>query len=728
MKFATTLILFLMLFSCSKNDKKQDYSYIEYPTIISKPKKKNYFGIEIIDPYRNLEDLKDSTNLKWLQSQSNLANTVLNKIKGKDSLFSLMKNLNTRQSYNIKKTRLTKNEHYFYLKKNPKEDYYRLYYKDNFTAKEEFLFDPRTYNTKSGNKYTINYIKPSWNSKYIAIAMSYDGKELSDMVILDMTTRKLLPEVITNCWPSSFWGINWLPDNTGFTYLHFPETDPKDEQFLKNTKTVLYTLNSNPKDLVPIFTEDDGKTSEGHPITIIKSLTSKYIIGYFAGVDNYWDAYYTEIASLKEVNPKWKPLYNKEDKIYRTGGVIKNEQFIYKTAKTNSNYTLASVDLKTLNYNNPTILIDAPEDETIENFYKTDTSLFYNTLKNGVEAKLYQNNLEIKLPKTSGQLYMETIEDSNNFWIYISGWSNSEERYKYNVESQTFINQSLSDSGKFPEFDNLVVKEVLVASHDGELVPLSIIYDTNTKMDGTTPVLLDGYGAYGDNNSPYFSPMLLSFVTEGGILATAHVRGGGEKGEAWRLGGFKTTKPNTWKDVIACAEYLTEKKYTSNKHIALLGGSAGAIMAGNAMIERPDLFAASIMQVGQLNPLRYIESDKGGTNYKEFGNVKDSVECMALIAMDPYLKIKKDVSYPAVLLTAGMNDTRIPAWLPGKFAAHIQSGKISNPILFDVQFDSGHSGGSDFDEVYDEWANVFSFAFWQAGHPEYQLKEVSNEQ
>ena len=223
-----------------------------------------------------------------------------------------------------------------------------------------------------------------------------------------------------------------------------------------------------------------------------------------------------------------------------------------------------------------------------------------------------------------------------------------------------------------------------------------------------------------------FAPLVLDWVAKGGIFCTAHVRGGGEKGEAWRLGGFKVTKPNSWKDVIACSEYMIKNNYTSKDKLAIYGTSAGAIVVGRAMTERPDLFAVVISEVGVLNPTRMeTQPDGGGSNIKEFGTMKDSIEAMALIEMDPYLHIQDNVDYPAVYLTVGMNDPRVAPWESGKFAARLQNAtKLKKPVLLYADFEAGHDGNQTSDrKIYEEWGNVFSFVFWQTGHPDYQLKE-----
>ena len=198
---------------------------------------------------------------------------------------------------------------------------------------------------------------------------------------------------------------------------------------------------------------------------------------------------------------------------------------------------------------------------------------------------------------------------------------------------------------------------------------------------------------------------------------------GGEKGEAWRLGGFKATKPNTWKDFISCAEWLIRNKYTSSSKLVATGGSAGGITVGRAITEKPELFAVAMNRVGVTNTLRYEFSQGGAGNSAEFGTIKDSLESRYLYEMDALYHVNNNVKYPAVLSTVGMTDGRVPAWQGGKFTAAIQNATISDkPVLLQVYFQGGHFGESG-ETKNKNAANEMAFALWQAGHPGFQLKK-----
>ena len=721
----------LIIISC--NTTKDKIQLSSSPTITPAPVTQEYWGTSVTDEYRNLENLEDSTVQKWFKLQSDYSTKLLERLPGRDSLFTKIRLYDKEKEYYISYLGETLNDQYFYLKRYSEEKYRKLYYRATETSEEELIYDPKDFKPESGREYSINYMRQSWDGRYVVISMSYEGREVSEMIIIDMQTRKPLPQIIDHCWPQSFFGVRWLPDSSGFVYLHFPVIDKNDESYKKNTASVLYKIGQDPKKLNVILSAKNNPelklNPNFYPKVDININSNKYALAYIEDVGNYYDAYYAkleEITAGKKV--QWKPLFRQEDKVYRSFAIIKGDEYIFISAKEAPNFQMAKVNLKAPDFNNPNILVPERTDEIIEDYVVTSDGLYYTTTKNGVEAKFYymDNNgkeRQIELPKKSG--YSTISYKGVNYpdvGVSVKGWTTAYRRYKYDLKTDTFTKYPLTSPViSYPEFDNLVVKEVMITSHDGVKVPLSIIHRQGIKKSGNHPTMLFGYGAYGDAANPFFSPWFLTWVREGGIFCVAHVRGGGEKGDAWHKGGLKTTKPNTWKDLIACTEYMINEGYTSNKHTVIESISAGGIMIGRAITERPDLFAVAIARVPVMNPLR-MEVAGMGSNYKEFGSVKDSLETMSLIEMDPYLHIKEGVKYPATLITVGMNDPRLPPWMAGKFAAKLQAYNASDkPILFIPIYDSGHRSNS-VEEGDREWANICAFAFWQIGHPDYQLK------
>ena len=236
---------------------------------------------------------------------------------------------------------------------------------------------------------------------------------------------------------------------------------------------------------------------------------------------------------------------------------------------------------------------------------------------------------------------------------------------------------------------------------------------------------MSGYGAYGYPGTPSYIPRLRAAFERGVIFAHAHVRGGGDYGEVWHLAGYKLTKPNTWRDFIACAEYLIARHYTSPSKLFGISESAGGILIGRAIDERPDLFAAAIAVVPITDTLRFETTANGEGNVPEFGSVKTQEGFEDLYTMSPYAHVRDGVKYPAVMVTTAINDKRVEPWIPAKFAARLQAATASGrPVLLRVDYDAGHAGiEATRSQQAETYADTLSFALWQTGDPAFQPKK-----
>jgi prolyl oligopeptidase len=306
--------------------------------------------------------------------------------------------------------------------------------------------------------------------------------------------------------------------------------------------------------------------------------------------------------------------------------------------------------------------------------------------------------------------------------LQMTSWTKPPLWYTYDPKTGKTVDTKLAPPSPV-DFSGVDSAEVKAKSADGTMVPLSIVYKKDIVLDNSHPTWLEGYGAYGITLDPAFSPTRLAWLERGGVFAVAHVRGGGEYGEDWHRGGMLATKQHTIDDFIACAQYLIEKKYTSPAHLAGEGTSAGGITIGGAITQRPDLFGAALIRVGDSDALRSELMESGPANIPEFGTVKTEEGFKALSAMDAYQHVKDATAYPAVLLTTGANDPRVASWQAGKMTARLQAATSSGkPILLRVDYDAGHGMGSTKTQRDEELADEETFLFWQLGAPEFQPK------
>lgn len=696
----------------------------------SKPVTENYFGTKIIDEYRNLEDLQNAGTINWMQSQTNYTNSILNQIPKKNYYVEKRLEFDRRQGYSISDFEITDNDKYFYLKKNGGEKIARLYYTEGFLGQEVLLYDPAMYKENNGShSFVINYISPSSDGNKIAVSMSEKGKELSEIIILDVKTKYVHPEIITNSAPATFDGIKWIDDNSGFIYVEFSTTDPTSQNFYKNTRTVFYKIGTDPNKSVDVFSAKNNPdlhiTEDQFPIILDFSADDQYYIGMLVDFQSYRKTFIIRKQDLLSGKKNWRLFSNSDDKAKSL--TFQKDKIFFISGYNTSLNKLCKTSIINPDFKNGEVLIPEKKDEIIKSYTITKDGIYYTTTKNGVEAKLYLykngQNHSIELPYPSGDINLRGKgENHSDIWITCSGWANDEQRFKYDLKTNSFKPENLTPITKYPEFQDIIVNEIIVKSRDGQEIPVSLLYNKNIKKDGKNMTLISSYGSYGISNNPYFSPTYLLWVQQGGVVAIAHVRGGGEKGEEWRLGGYKETKPNTWRDLIDCTEYLIKEKYTSQEKVAIWGSSAGGITVGRAMTERPDLFKVVIAEVGVMNPLRDEITPNGQP--KEFGTVNDPKEFKSLLEMDAYQHIKKGEKYPATFITGGINDQRVIVWEPVKYAAKLMfNDASSNPQLLKIDFEGGHGNNVAVDQRYTNIDDIFTFAFWQLGHPDYRPKE-----
>jgi prolyl oligopeptidase len=268
------------------------------------------------------------------------------------------------------------------------------------------------------------------------------------------------------------------------------------------------------------------------------------------------------------------------------------------------------------------------------------------------------------------------------------------------------------------DYSKYVATELFATAADGVRVPMVVL--TAAGPVRARPTLVDGYGAYGVSALPFFSPRPLAFVDAGGSIVQCSARGGGELGEAWRLGGKDANKPNTWRDAIACAETAIKLGYTTRDQLAITGTSAGAIFVGRAATERPDLFVAAISRVADSNALRSEIMANGPANIPEFGTVKDPQGFKNLLEMDAYQHVKDGTAYPAWLLTTGLHDSHVAPWQAGKMAARLQAAGGPAPVLLRIEEESGHGRGSTRSTRDAEEADIAAFIFWRSGLKDWQ--------
>ncbi|MCD9618083.1 prolyl oligopeptidase family serine peptidase [Chryseobacterium gleum] len=696
------------------------FAQYNYPKTPENPVTDDYFGTKITDNYQWLENLKSPEVQTWFKAQSDFSHNLINTIPNRDALYQRMKQVQELggDSYGYAKQR---GNLYFYAKTKKNEKLSKLYAKDVSTGQETLIFDPETY--KKDAQITDFTVDSSGNK--IALLFSKSGSEICELRILDLKTKKFLNDTLSPIW--SEFNFEFTPDGQYITYTKMSTGDPNSNMLLKEMKAMLHQIGtSQDKDVIL------GSREEYPELNILTeqfpevSFTSDYqtMILRIGSTKSENPVFYAPISSLKDKKIKWKHIIKPSDEIVQT--FISGDQLYFLTHKDAPNYKVGLTSLSNPDFDHAKVIV--PESSSvITSIHSSKNYLFY-SLSNGITQDKYQIDrktlaiTKVPLPGGINNSIALNARENDNLQCYNSNWLTPGTFYDYNPESGKAVKSKyFNGDSNYPDYNALYeVKEVEVKSHDGAIVPLSIIYPKNIKMDGSTPAYITGYGGYGISYTPRFSTRLSVLLEQGVVLAVAHVRGGGEKGDKWHRDGMKAKKPNTWKDFIACSEYLVNQKYTSPSKLIGNGASMGGVLIGRAITERPDLYGVAIAEVGMTNVLRSQNSANGANQIPEVGNLKDPEDTKHLIEMDAQSKVKKGVKYPAVLVSTGMNDSRITPWEPAKFAAALQNSTSSGkPVLLYVNYENGHFT-SDLEITFREYADIYAFALWQVGHPKFQ--------
>jgi prolyl oligopeptidase len=538
---------------------------------------------------------------------------------------------------------------------------------------------------------------------------------------LQTATGKVLPDSIDR---AEFASPAWLPDGKTFFYTRAQKLGPDSPPAAKYQKLKIYrhTLGGNP-DAEPVVFGYNANSSvkvdeNDFPALTYSPGAPQFLVGLVIhGVKRELDIYSVAFDANLGANTVWKKVVDQSDQV--TGLDVHADQIYLQSHKDASRFKVLRTSLSAPDLAHATVAVPASE-VVITGISAAADALYVQDLDGGI-GRLRRlpygggNIQPIKLPFDGAIQSLATNPTESGAWLELTSWTKSPLWYVLDAKTD-----KLTDTGLVPpspvDYSKIESVEVKAKSADGTMVPLSIIHQRGIALDGSHPTWLTGYGAYGINYDPFFNPIMLAFLERGGVYAVAHVRGGGEYGDDWHLGGQKLTKQHTIDDFIAGAQYLIEHKHTSPAHLSGEGTSAGGITIGGAITQRPELFGAALIRVGDSDSLRSETMASGPANIPEFGTVAEADGFKALFAMDAYQHVKPDTPYPAVLLTTGANDPRVAPWQAAKMTARLQASTSSGkPILLRVDYDAGHGIGSTKSQRDIEFADEVAFLFWQLG-------------
>ena len=679
-----------------------------------------YFGVPVPDPYRYLEDMKNPETAAWIKAQADFTRVTLDRIPGRAALLKRIAELGDAVPARVASVQVN-NGHYYYLKRLAKENIPKLYVRAGLAGKERLLVDPEAVKDARGRHSAIDYFAPSPDNRYVAYGISPGGSEESVLHVLDVTTGKESGEAIDR---AQFGPPAWTDDNR-LLYNRLPRLAPdapRSDKYLRSSVYV-HSIGADPERDRAILGPGSAPGVTFEPLSTPIVLTapgSAHVIGIVGnGNQREVAVYAAPVASLAQGAPVWRRLAGLDDEV--TDAALFGGTLYLLTHKNAPRFKVVRLDLAQPDLANASVVVPASE-AVITGIAAGKDALYARRMVAGVSDLVRVEHAPgatpaaVKLP-FAGDIDALVSDPRQPGALFNTGtWTRFGGYYAYDPKAGAVVDTKLQPQGRYDNPGDLVSTEVKVKSHDGTLVPLSIVHRKGIKLDGTNPTILYGYGAYGISQTPSFRPQYLAWFERGGVFAVAHVRGGGENGEEWYKAGFRETKPNTWRDAIACAEWLVANGYASPRTLAIEGGSQGGIFVGRSITERPDLFGAAIDEVPVSDAVRSSFESNGELDKTEMGTTETEGGFRALLAMSPYHQIRDGVKYPAVLVTTGINDPRVDAWQAAKMAARLQAATASGkPVLLRVDFDAGHGYGSTKRQRNEELADTLAFLLWQFG-------------
>ncbi|HEY0393049.1 MAG TPA: prolyl oligopeptidase family serine peptidase [Candidatus Elarobacter sp.] len=690
-----------------------------------RPVTETHFGVTVSDPYRYFENPKDPGLASYFKAQSAYTRQVLDALPGRAALAQRIAQLDnaTESVSDVQPVGGT----YFYQKRPAGANTTRLYARAIAGGPERVVLDPDRFARSANQHYTFDYYSPSPNGRYVAAGVSEGGSEKTVLRVVDVRTGRLLGDVIDR---AIFISPSWRDDGRSFYYFRTPKPRPNQPESERDTNGVarlhvlgrdpdrdpaVFGYGVNPK--IPIAPEDAAVVSVS-PRTRWATATVVH------GVQNELALYAAPASAVTGARTPWRRIVGYADKV--TGAVAVGDTLYLSSHKNAPRHRILALDLRSGTLAGARVAV--PESpRVIEDVSLAGDGIYLRDLDAGLSKlrRLAVNRdgtpastvTEVPLPFSGAIGSVATDPMAPGATFGLQSWTESPRIFRLG------LNQPLTDTGlrkkSDVDYSGITSREVLATSADGTKVPLSIVMRKDAQLDGSHPAWVDGYGAYGIVIRPAFSATRLAWLERGGIFAECHPRGGGEYGEDWHFGAHIATKQRTIDDYIACASYLIENAYTQSAKLAGSGTSAGGVTIGNAIVQRPELFAAALDVVGDTNAVRDEFAEGGPANIPEFGTIKTKAGWDALYATDAYLHVKDRTAYPAVLAITGANDPRVAPWIVAKFAARLQAATSSGkPVLLRVDYDAGHGYlGSSRAQAQALTTDELSFLFWQLGDP-----------
>ena len=702
------IITALVLVGCNNsNISINQTNSVTYPNTKKVDTVTNYFGTQVKDPYRWLEDDMSEETARWVEKQNKTTFDYLDNIPFREALKQRLTKL---WNYEKVGAPFKEGEYSYFYKNDGLQNQYVIYrYKTGQDPQSaEVFLDPNSF-TEDGT-ISLGGLSFSENGLLAAYSISEGGSDWRKVLVMNTQTRQIIEDTIVDV---KFSGISWLK-NDGFYYSSYDK--PKGSELSAKTdqhKLYYHKLGSSQKEDQLIF---GGTPKQKHRYVGGRTTEDNRYLIVSASVSTSGNKLF-----IKDLNDPKKPFIAIQKDTDSDTSVIENVgSTLYLVTNRNApNKKVVTVDASSPGPENWKDLI-----EQTQNVLRASTGggyIFANYMEDAVSAikqYTYQGALvrEIALPGVGSAGGFGAKKQETNLYYSFTNYLTPGSIYSFDIAT------GVSKLYKKPNIDfnsqEYQSKQIFYTSKDGTQVPMIITHKKGMVLDGTNPTILYGYGGFNISLTPSFSITNAVWMEQGGVYAVANLRGGGEYGKKWHDAGTKLQKQNVFDDFIGAAEYLISEKYTSSDYLAIRGGSNGGLLVGATMTQRPELIKVALPAVGVLDMLRYHTFTAGAGWAYDYGTSQDSKEMFEYLkAYSPVHNVTPGTKYPATMVTTGDHDDRVVPAHSFKFAAQLQEkqgGKA--PVLIRIETDAGHGAGTPVSKTIAQYADIYGFTLYNMGY------------
>lgn len=671
---------------------------IEYPKSKKVDVSDNYFGTTVADPYRWLEDDNSEETKDWVQQQNKITFSYFNSIPYKNDLKKRITEL-----YNYPKYSSPSKEggKYYFYKNDGLQNQSVLYSQKDLNSEPEVFLDPNK--LSSDGTVALKGLSYSHDGKYCAYSTGSGGSDWSEIFVMNVEKKNLTNDHLK--WVK-FSGMSWR--GNGFYYSRFPEPKGSELSSKNEFMKVYYHKIGDDQSKDEMIYQDDSKPTRFFNASVTED--EKLLFIYFSdGTDNNG----LLVKDLSKPNSEFITLVAEPTNNFSIVDNMDDKIFIH-TDRNAPNYKLMMIDLKAPEEKNWVEIIS--EKENVLEWVTIIGGKLITHYRKDVASHIYVHNLngkfeyEVELPGIGSASGFSGKKDDNEAFYSFTSFTFPSVIYRFdatNGSSTLYRRTELNFN-----FDDYETKQVFYPSKDGTKIPMFIVHKKGLKLDGNNPCYLYSYGGFNISMNPSFSSSRLVLLENGFVFAIPNIRGGGEYGEAWHKAGMKTKKQNVFDDFISAAEFLINEGYTSNKKLAIAGGSNGGLLVGAVTNQRPDLYRVALPAVGVMDMLRFHKFTIGYAWVPEYGSSDDEEMFKYLYAYSPLHNIGEGKDYPAVLVTTADHDDRVVPAHSFKYIATLQEKyKGTNPVMIRIAVKAGHGAGKPTSMIIDETAEIFSFVF-----------------